>query len=514
MKKIKKIMAMLLAMVMVLGMTVTASAAASSGTDGKFGTNDDTGSVTVAGLKAGDVVNLYQIVEAEYRNNGGAFSNYKVVDSFSTAIEDVNVDANTDKISFTESEIAAASKIVSETTPAMTSAAKETVSDDATQVVLENLKPGSYLVKVTAKDSTVYSPAVVSLYYEISGLNEGNVNFLTSDDAYVKRQEAPTLDKWILEDGRLVKGNTVDTGDTVTYVIKSLIPSYTGSFPVYEIVDILQNLTYVSTTSVEVVKSFRDDTIEGTIEGKEFIADSTKKNLTMNFVGENGYELQQYAGKVLKITYTAKLDDNTKATMFNGSNDNTAYLKYTNDASVNIGEPKETNEAVTHTYTFDISSLLKKTTEDGTTVLGGAEFTLYTDEECETKYTNDNFTGVATSDRDGKLDIKGLDAGTYYLKETRAREGYSLNPMTFKIVIMEGSYDDAGVLGSRTVKLTDGTNAEVELNDNNPYVIKNTKINSLPSTGGIGTTIFTIGGCAIMVAAAGLFFASRRKANK
>ena len=86
--------------------------------------------------------------------------------------------------------------------------------------------------------------------------------------------------------------------------------------------------------------------------------------------------------------------------------------------------------------------------------------------------------------------------------------------MTFKIVIMEGSYDDAGVLGSRTVKLTDGTNAEVELNDNNPYVIKNTKINSLPSTGGIGTTIFTIGGCAIMVAAAGLFFASRRKANK
>ena len=86
--------------------------------------------------------------------------------------------------------------------------------------------------------------------------------------------------------------------------------------------------------------------------------------------------------------------------------------------------------------------------------------------------------------------------------------------MTFKIEIMEGEYNDAGELGSRTVKLTDGTEVEVELKDDNPYVIKNTKINSLPSTGGIGTTIFTIGGCAIMVAAAGLFFASRRKVNK
>ena len=46
------------------------------------------------------------------------------------------------------------------------------------------------------------------------------------------------------------------------------------------------------------------------------------------------------------------------------------------------------------------------------------------------------------------------------------------------------------------------------------HEIKNTKLASLPSTGGIGTTIFTIGGCAIMIIAAGLFFASRRKAAK
>ena len=48
----------------------------------------------------------------------------------------------------------------------------------------------------------------------------------------------------------------------------------------------------------------------------------------------------------------------------------------------------------------------------------------------------------------------------------------------------------------------------------NPFHFANTKLASLPSTGGIGTTIFTIGGCLIMVIAAGLFFASRRKASK
>ena len=57
-----------------------------------------------------------------------------------------------------------------------------------------------------------------------------------------------------------------------------------------------------------------------------------------------------------------------------------------------------------------------------------------------------------------------------------------------------------------TTTVTDYTNNNVE--------IPNTKLNALPSTGGIGTTIFTIAGCLIMVAAAGLFFASRKRTNK
>ena len=61
---------------------------------------------------------------------------------------------------------------------------------------------------------------------------------------------------------------------------------------------------------------------------------------------------------------------------------------------------------------------------------------------------------------------------------------------------------------------TKKTVLNTENNASNPFGFKNTKLSSLPSTGGIGTTIFTIGGCAIMIVAAGLYFASRRKSSK
>ena len=499
MKKIKKIMAMLLAMVMVLGMTVTASAAASAGADNKMGTEDDTASVTIQGLKSGDVVTLYKIVKAKYESNDKAFSGYGVVDKF----QDVLIlPEDSKKIEFTADQIAAAAAIVDGDNIEVA----ETIVATDTEVIITGLAAGSYLVKVTAADTTVYNPAVVSLYYTTDSIDEGKLNLEATDNVWVKKQNAPTLDKWILENNQKVKGNSVDTGDTVTYVIEAAIPSYTGKYPVYEIKDTLENLTYVETKSVEIVKGNK---VVGLLSNKEFKQDQTGKNLSMNFVTNGTYELQSYQGDTLRIVYTATLDNNETANMFNGSNDNTAYLKYTNDASAEKN-PVRTKDAVTHTYTFEITDFVKKTDMDGN-ALDGAEFTLYTDESCaeDKVYKNDNFTGTVTSAVGGKLVIKGLDAGTYYLKETKAREGYALNNTVFKVEIIEGTYKEDGTLGTCTVEIQDNA-----ISAKNPYSIKNTKLSSLPSTGGIGTTIFTIGGCAIMIAAAGLFFASRRKANK
>ena len=95
--------------------------------------------------------------------------------------------------------------------------------------------------------------------------------------------------------------------------------------------------------------------------------------------------------------------------------------------------------------------------------------------------------------------LKGLDVGIYYFKETVAPEGYH-------IADSPKGYDAQAEIVAPENGVTEIIKAETALT--------NTKLSSLPSTGGIGTTIFTIGGCVIMIAAAGLFFASRKKENK
>lgn len=179
-------------------------------------------------------------------------------------------------------------------------------------------------------------------------------------------------------------------------------------------------------------------------------------------------------------------------------------------------------------------------------VLSGAKFKLYTDESCTKEYKNPVTESPIVSDEDGKFVIKGLAEGTYWFKEIEAPEGYSLNEHAFKIVI-DAKYEEKPVtktstdsegnevneqfvekfltswsvtidekeVNSFTVEhAADGTPNQTSNNPNaDSYKINNTKLINLPSTGGIGTTIFTVVGVLLMVGAAFLFFVSRRKAQ-
>ena len=408
---------------------------------------------------------------------------------------------------------------------------------------------GAYLIIVSNEETATYNAMVASTNYK-KDENGKNVIDAAKAMATAKKVTAPKLEKKIVEtkeDGSTekVNGNTANIGDKVEYeVTVKNIPNYDGKYPVFNVEDTLSTgLTYNNDVTI----SLKDETKEvvTTLDKNTYCVDtSAGRNINLNFVDDkfktmdpkNGYSLKAYKGQTLVIKYSATVNKN--AAVNEPGNDNTAKVSYAKDSSVQGNSGK--SEDKTYTYTFDIDGTAegsvtnKLITKVGIVSgkanndpLNGATFTLYTDDECTKPYSNGTWTnGQVITDTEGQMYMKGLKAGTYYLKETSAPDGFTLNDTVYTIEINE-TLNDEGKLDSWSIIINGATiengSAESRFTVTStgvkqtifaPVSIVNTKISSLPSTGGIGTTIFTIGGCAIMIVAAGLFFATRRKTQK
>lgn len=539
MKKIKKIMAMLLAMVMVLGMTVTASADPDTGS---VPSANDKGNVTITNVKKEDTVTIYTIATPKYNVDGNpgfyGFESVKKIDGNAPAI------ANLEKPTTAEiAELALRSDLTK---------AGTTVANNDT-VTFDNLSVGMYLVKVTAKDPlTVYNPMIVSVNYKVQSEDGSNNNVVNGtvdanskweidgETAYAKStHNDPGLDKNIVDNqGTIIvngnsagKGDAVAKGDTVNYKISGTVPSYNK--------DYFKNPKYVITDTLSSGLDFADGTKEKiekqiSTKYKEIIEKDANATVTVNIVE-----------RVMTITFSKEMihaiADNdalrkfefTYSAVLNGTS--VEFEPSTNTVKVDYSKTPDSDtssgDKTTNHYTFKFNGEVKKVDENSK-ALSGAKFALFTDAECTTRatYGDGNPIPEQESTDKGFFDFTGLDATTYYLKETVAPKGYQLSNVVFKIEITP-DFDTDGKLTQYTVSVQDITNTNqpvkittykpsgdgktaVAIGAKNITEIMNTKLSSLPSTGGIGTTIFTIGGCAIMVAAAGLFFASRRKANK
>ncbi|MGN0399719.1 MAG: isopeptide-forming domain-containing fimbrial protein [Blautia sp.] len=521
MNKIKKILALIVAMAMVLGTTMTVFAA------GTKPTADDTATATVNNVEATATVTAYQIVKADYNNAG--FIGYSAVDGVSIA----------DPLNPTSDEITAIAKgdLSNLKSQIMTTTAKEGLAS-----FTASLNPGYWMVLVTGEANEVYNPMLVGVYYSVSGSDntmesepvDANSNWtLETKDAYAKSTE-PAINKTIVG-GETSKGNDVAIGDTVNFQIATAIPSYSEQYTSVEvkISDTLSAGLTLNQDSVTVKVG------ENVVEAGADTYTITKSisGFTIEFVSD--YALANN-GKNVNVTYSATL--NEKAGINFDANTNTAILTYTNNPD---GTTKEVKDR-TYTYTFGIDAKLNGESTEGwnkvtqeiikgemvkETVegeekevfkpLAGAEFTL-TNNTTKKVYT-------ATSDAKGRLTFTGLDAGEYTLVETKAPDGYSLNSTEIPVVI-SAEYNADGTLKAYTITVNNKATSTYEAtyegetvvtktvtvitDDSETTQIKNTKISELPSTGGIGTTIFTIGGCAIMIAAAAMFFISRRKSAK
>lgn len=520
MKRMKKILAMLMASTMVLGMAMTANAADPKNLDGIIGTCDDKGTITVSGIEAeaGIIVTAYPIVKATYDGKGN-FNGYDVVyDSVNPVIDLEKTYSN----GAVEIGLDHLNAII---------AAKKTA--DAVEMTLQNgtytadVQVGAYLVEVSGAEVKVYSPIVVSVNYKNDEgdnvIDGGAVNVIADGNAWIKESDVPTFTKTERDVNGDVSnetdfGNSVNVGKEIEYTLKiNPIPYYGGDHPVLNIVDTLdEGLTYVD-GSLTVGLEQQPLSEGGFIEGEDytFTKSSDGKTLTVDFVVGGNYTLNDYANPAnsIVITYKATLNEKAKIAATNDlaqENVNTAVLNYTKDSKYNTENVTGRLEEKTYTYTFDIKNALVKTDEEKKP-LGGAEFGLFTDTACETPYTNglDN-DGLYITDVKGKLEIKGLEAGTYYLKEVKAPLGYSVNTTVFPIVI-SASYAEEATEGKDQGQLKELTITVDGKEITKAFEIPNTKLVSLPSTGGIGTTIFTVAGCGIMIAAAFFFFKNRKK---
>ena len=217
-------------------------------------------------------------------------------------------------------------------------------------------------------------------------------------------------------------------------------------------------------------------------------------------------------GATITVTYTAHLNENAAV---NGSTDNKnkVQLQYSNNPS-NSAYWGFTPESAVCVYTYQLNNTKYHDEANSGNELEGAGFSLYSDEACtqEVKlykegafyYPIKNAKGKTAvemkSAADGTFNVKGLDAGTYYLKETTPPAGYSACDKTR--IVISATHDEHNV------------NLSGESNLNNKIINKKAGGITLPSTGGIGTTLFYVVGGGLMVAAIVLLVTKKRMENK
>lgn len=478
MSKVERILSVIMAMVMVLAMSVPTFAAGENAT------------ITLKRFDKANKVEYMQIIQKdETKTSGWAFTNgagkcfteaFELTDS-----EDAQQQVIWGLIKYNDNSVKLPTGVTAVTaTAAKIDLALSKVAALTGFTVAKNKESievnaaGVYAIKA---EETGFTYKTATAYV---GFGEP---YPTLTGAEVTAKKSPTsVDKIVADDDHVVA-----IGDIVTYTIEAYVPFIDAANTdnrTFTITDKITGADYylAGPNSVNNVTMVGKDDQVGTIvvneDGKGFTIDLSE--LVADTSNPN-------AGKKITVTYTAKVKE---LTVENTAGSHTADATYGG------------NNVPVKLFTGEIT-LLKYGDSDEANVLKDAEFEVSKDEAATPlkfklqengnyRYAPDaeDASTVVKTNAEGKIVVEGLNVGTYHFKETKAPEGYSINT------------DGKDITLTQTGVATAIVKASDKLND--------TKLNALPSTGGIGTTIFTIGGCAIMIVAAGLFFATRRKTQK
>ena len=465
MSKVKRILSVIMAMVMVLAMSVPT-----------FAATKDTATITV-GNASKATLTYAQVIQADRSTKTGwSFVNDNVAQAY------INAFGAADAQAAIEAMIPAASVDANKLGVAQANAANSVSFGTMTNPQTVDAA-GVYLVKATEAGYTYNLMSAYIGFGEVTITGEeGNVtyDYPSLVDVTLEAKKTPIK----VEKEAVDTDNVVATGDILTYKVKTNVPfiAPTDGDKTFWAYDEFTGAEYTKTDEATITLGGEDVTATYPItwETTKFSVDLSKM---INDANSN-------AGEEVVITYKVKVTSENDVI----TNKATAGHKGTADFGSTEIKVYEGNITLTKTGENgvklpDAGFEVRKDSKDSAALT----FTKLADGVY--KYDPEGNVSEVFTKADGTVKVQGLNIGTYYFKEKTAPKGYSVNQDQSKATL-EVKGDKASAVLTADTSMTD------------------TKLSALPSTGGIGTTIFTIGGCAIMIVAAGLFFATRRKTQK
>lgn len=489
MKYMKKLMTLLAVLTLALAMAVPAFAASITGT------------ITIDNAVTGTTYKAYRIFDLEsYDTDKNAYS-YKLnsawngFPAYSTTIDGNTVNAtdffSVNSAGYIEWSDAKKDAGADFAKLAKAFAVEKSIVCDATE---------------TATGATV-TFAGLALGYYLVDTSLGSLCSLdtTAPSVIIKEKNSDTtIEKKIVINGdEKVDSNSAGIGDTVNFSITITVKD--GDPKGYVLHDKLSGLTFNSNSlEVKVGKTTLTANTDYTLETNPTDGDSFDVKFKDGILKTNN---------VVVVTYSATVAAN--ATIAGAGNKNTAKLEYSG---------KHSTEEETTTYVWKLNvhkyALDSKNKE---VALSGAKFVLYRKDGDTKKYaklTNKKIVGWVTDKGDattleadgaGDILIEGLNVGTYYLEETEAPAGY--NKLTEPIEV-EITATTSVTSGSETVQYKNSSESSYTPATDATVKVLNKAGTQLPSTGGIGTTLFYVIGGGLMAVAAVLLVTKKRMNNK
>ena len=514
-KTIQKLMAALLAVAMVCAMAIPAFA---TDGDATAAAATGTGSITIENAVTNQTYKIYRILNLEYHADTNSYrytangawedfilreNNNFMLDKETGAVTWINTNPENNGTAI--QQIANSAGKYAEYTP---NNVQEDGSAKANGITLtfSNLPLGWYLVVSDLVD-----------------LDKGALCSIgtTDPNAVIREKNSkPTIEKEVYEGDTLGYSNDAGIGDTVKFQTRIHVTD--GNPTNYVLRDTMSNGLKFNEKSVTVLL-MRDPKTGGSnysgnlTPGTDYeLVTSTSDTCTFEIKFLKPLKPYDY----IQVDYSATVTSD--AVIGTTGNDNKAVLTYGNNSTT-------TESSTTKTYVWEmgVRKFANLGGDDTNHALADAEFQLYKKDGDTQKYAKfvetsttsvyklTGWTNNATeaikvkTPANGNITFEGLDAGTYYLEETKAPVGYNKLTAPITVVIDRGTLPTvASQTISYTVKYGDTTAADHVVRVENKAGVE------LPSTGGMGTTLFYVIGGGLMVAAIVLLVTKKRMENK